>query len=98
MLAGKLAPLEVEGIAVAVVGRGPEHLHAAVVFQPAQLAVVGDVAPDQAAPLAAPRRALGPERARPQPLDRRVALAQAVEGWVDRDDIRIDVGDGRCRW
>ena len=79
MLAAELPALEVEHVAVAVVRRQPKHADAAVVLDPAQLPVVGDVAPDQVAPLRAPRRALGPERAGPQALDRRVRLRETIE-------------------
>src|SRR5207302_412175 len=54
MLAGDLASLEIERVAVAVVRRSAEDAHAIVVFEPAQLAVVRDVAPDEISPLAAP--------------------------------------------
>src|SRR5439155_8996281 len=65
VLARELAALEVERVAVAVVRRLAEHGHAAVVLQPPELPVVGDVAPDEIASLAAPRGAFRPQRARP---------------------------------
>src|SRR6266571_339677 len=48
------------------------------VFEPAKLAVIGNVAPDQIAPLAAPGRSFRPQGARPETLDRRVALSKAT--------------------
>src|SRR5215468_140349 len=98
VLAGELPALEVERVPIAVIGRTPEDGHAAIVFEPAQLAIVRDVTPDQIAPLAAPGGPLGPERPGPEPLDRRVPLSIAVEQRVDGDDVGIDVRHrGRVR-
>jgi hypothetical protein len=96
VLARELAALEVERVAVAVVRRHAEHLHASVVLEPPQLPIVRDVAPDEIAPLPAPRRAFRPERTRPQPLDRCVALPVAVEQRIDRDHVGIDVRARVC--
>ena len=97
MLAGELPALKVERVAVAVVRRHAEHRHAPIVLEPAHLPVVGDVAPDEVAALAAPRRTLGPERPRPEPLDRRVDLAEAVERRVDREDVGVhEIDVRRC--
>src|SRR5437899_3667184 len=96
MFARELAALKVERVAVAVVRRAAEDGNASVVFKPAQLPVVGNVAPDQVTPLTAPGRSLRPQSARPEPLDRRVALSKAVEHRIDGDDIRIDVGHRWC--
>ena len=61
VLARDLPSLKVEGVAVAVVGRLAEDAHMAIIFQPAQLSVVGDIAPQQVAPLAAPGRPFCPQ-------------------------------------
>src|SRR3954453_4886714 len=45
MFAGKLTALEIERVAVGIVGRRAEHADATVVFAPAHLPVVGNVAP-----------------------------------------------------
>ncbi len=95
VLAGDLPALEVEGVAVAVVRGGAEHADVAVVLDPAHLPVVRDVAPDQELADAVPRRALGPERAGPQALDRAVGLGEAIEGRLDRDDVRVPEIRGR---
>src|SRR5712692_7853638 len=95
MLAGELPTLEVERVAVAVVRRIPEHADATVVLRPAHLAIVGDVAPYQIAPLRAPRRALGPQETGVQTLDRRVGLRDGVELRVDCDDVRVPEIGGR---
>src|SRR5262245_12592086 len=97
VLARQLAALEVERVAVGVVRRLPEHGHPIVVFDPAQDPVVGDVAEDEVASLHAPRRALGPQRAGPQPLDRRVGLDVVVEARIDGEDVGIAEVGGRCR-
>src|SRR5215831_7528412 len=91
VLAGELPALEVERVPIAVIGRTPEDGHAAIVFEPAQLAIVWDVTPDQIAPLAAPDGPLGPEHPGPESLDRRVPLPITVKKWIDDDDIGIDV-------
>ena len=106
VLAGELAALEVEGVAVAVAGWIAKHGHATVVVDPAHLHVVGDVAPDQIAADAVPCRTFGPQRPRVQPLDRRVADDVAAEArssatMSDRDrhgvwpDQSRGVGSGR---
>ena len=97
VLAGELAALEVERVAVAVVRRRAEHADVPVVLDPAHLAVVRDVAPHQVAALGAPRRPFRPERAGPQPLDRRVRLPETVEHGLDREHVRVgEVGGGRA--
>ena len=77
MFAGKLAAFEIESVAVAVAGGTAECGDAAIVsdpaFDPAHLDVVGDVAPDEVAAHAIPRRTLGPGRSRVKPLDGGVA-------------------------
>ena len=60
VLARELAALEIKRVAIAVVRRHAEHTHAAVVLEPAQLPVVGDVAPHEVATLTVPRRPFGP--------------------------------------
>ena len=92
MLARDLPPLEIERIPVAVSRRLPKHGHAPVVFNPAHLSVVGNVAPHEIAALAAPCRALAPQSSSPQPLDRRIAEPQRIERGIDRDDVGIGVG------
>src|SRR5207249_4797282 len=89
MLARDLPALEIEGIAVAVVGWRAEDADLTVVVEPAQLAVVRDVAPHQVPALAAPGRPLGPQRAGPQALDRGVALYVLREQRVDDDDVGV---------
>ena len=96
VLAGELAALEVEGVAVAVVRRRAEDADAAVVLEPAQLPVVGDVAPHQVAALGIPRQAIPIHSAPgPQSLDGAVGLPQRIEARIDREDVGIgEVGRG----
>jgi len=97
MLARDLAALEVEGVAIAVVRRHAEDADLAGIFQPAQLAIVRDIAPHQIPALAAPCRALTPQRTGPQPLDRRVPLHILREQRIDDDDVGVkDIDIGRC--
>src|SRR5882724_1110621 len=95
MLARKLPAMEVEHVAVAVVGIPAKHRHVAVVLDPAHLPAVGDVAPQQVASLRVPCRALGPQRPCPQTLDGCVRLREAIEGRIDREDVRIPEIDVR---
>src|SRR5262249_32171387 len=96
VLAGELAPLEVEAVAVAGVGRLANGARMAVVLYPAQLATVGHVAPRQRAAFTGPRRAFRPQGAGPQALDGAVGLAQTIERRIDRQDVGIgEIGGGR---
>src|SRR5712691_333147 len=94
VLAGKLAALVVESVSVAVAGGIAEHGHAVVVFDPAHLYVVGNVAPHQIAPHAVPGRAFGPQCAEVQAPDDGVADDIAAEALIQRDDVGIGVLDG----
>src|SRR5213594_3487988 len=73
VLAGDLAPFPIKGIPVAVSRRVAEYAHMAVVIDPAELDVIGDVTPDQVSSNGAPGRAFRPQRAGVQTLNRRVA-------------------------
>ena len=95
VLAGDLAPLPVEGVAVAVAGRVAEDADVAILFEPAQLDIVRDVAPEEEAADPVPGRALQPEAAGPEPLDRGIPLDVLVELRGDRDNIRVRVVDRR---
>src|SRR5437879_11702962 len=68
---------------VRIPGLGLVHADVAVVLVPTERPVVRDVAPDQAAPVTHPNRALAPERtvvahAVPDALQSRVALESGV--------------------
>jgi hypothetical protein len=95
MLAGDLAALGVEGVAVAVAGRISEDGDVAVLVQPPKLAVVRDVAPDEVAAGLAPGRAFHPESAGPEPLDRGVALTEGGKPGIEDDDVGIGVALGQ---
>src|SRR5262245_46139218 len=96
VLARELAALEVESVAVAVVRRAPEDRHVTVVLEPAQLPIVGDVAPHQIPPLAVPGRPFRPQGAGPQALYRRVGLPEAIERRLDGENVRVrEVRGGR---
>ena len=94
MAKGDLPALEVEGVAVAVPrGRAEAAADVAVLLEPAQLLVVGDVRPDEVAADAVPGRAFGPERAVVEPLDRGVTEL-CPKPSVEHHDIRLGVADG----
>ena len=56
VLAGDLPALAIEGVAVGVTGRVTHHADVAVLLEPAELDVVGDVGPDQVLAHAVPGR------------------------------------------
>ena len=91
VLARELPAFVVERVAVAVAGRIAERRDAAVVFDPAHLDVVRNVAPHQIAPDAVPGRPFGPQRADVQPPDDGVADDVAAEPIVERDDVGIGI-------
>src|SRR5579863_9737078 len=72
VFAGQFPALIVEGVAVAVIRWVAEDADLAVFFGPAQLAVVGDVTPDEIAADAVPCGAFGPEGSCEEALHRSV--------------------------
>src|SRR6266550_2486681 len=72
MFARDLTSLMIERVAVAVVRRLAEHRDAAVIFDVAQLAIIGDVAPHEIASLGAPGRTFVPLAAGKEPMNCRV--------------------------
>src|SRR5215831_8760561 len=97
MLAGELPALKIERIAVAVVRRHAEYADLTVLLQPAQLAVVGDIAPHQIPALAVLGRAFAPQRTGPQALDRRITLHILRGQRIDDDDVGVEPVDIRRR-
>src|SRR5437867_13130645 len=84
---------------VRIPGLGLVHADVAVVLVPTERPVVRDVAPDQAAPVTHPNRALAPERtvvahAVPDALQPRVAL-DSGEALVTDAPRRLRLGDRR---
>jgi hypothetical protein len=93
VLAGDLAPLIVECVAVGVASRIAEAARDVIVLlEKAQLLIIRDIAPQQIPSDRVPGRAFGPQRAGVQPLDRRVAQL-VLEALVDLDDVRIRIAD-----
>ena len=64
----------------------------AVLLEPAELLVVGDVGPDEVAADCVPGGTLGPERAVVEPLDRRVAEL-GPKARVEDHDIGLGIAD-----
>ena len=91
VLARELPALVVERVAVAVPRRVAEDRDVAVLFNPAHLDVVGDVAPDQVTADSVPRRTFGPQRAGMEPLDGRVAHHVPAEAVVQGDDVGVGI-------
>ena len=96
MLAGDLAPLPVEGVAVAVARRVAEDADLTIILQAAQLDVIRDVAPQQEAAHSVPGRTLQPQSAGPQALDGRVSHPVLIKGRGHRDDVGVGIVHGWC--
>ena len=96
VLAGNLATLIVERVAVAVPAGFAEEGHAVIVLDPAHLQVVGNVTKNEVAPDAIPGAAFGPERVGVgvQSLNGRIAEFVFVEPRVQRDKVGVRV----TRW
>ena len=97
VLAGDLPALVVERVAVAVAGRVAEDADVAVLLQPAQLDVVGDVAPEQVRPT--PFQA-GPSAQSMPVCSRWIGVLPSLylrEALVERDDVRLGVARGLRR-
>src|SRR5262249_57744294 len=95
VLAGDLAALEVERVAVAVAGGIAEDGDLAVLVRAPELDVVRDVAPDEVAPDAAPGRPLGPRHAGVEALDGRVADLVLGEPGIEGHYVGVGVADRR---
>src|SRR6266446_4750402 len=93
MLARDEAPLPVTGVAVGVIGRLAEHTDCARLFSPAQHPVVGNIAPQQIAPIPKPAGAFGPQCPGVESLHRGMAEGIGLEAWVEDPDSRIWVSD-----
>ena len=91
MLARELTSFEIERIAVAVAGWVAEHRDMRVLFKPAHLHVVGNVAPDQITADTVPGRALGPECAGMEPPNHSIVDDVTPEAIVERHDVRVRV-------
>ena len=96
MLAGDLAPLPVEGVAVAVARRVAKDADLTIILQAAQLDVIRDVAPQQEAAHSVPGRTLQPQSAGPQALDGRVADPVLIKSRGDRDDVGVGIVHRWC--
>ena len=94
VLAGEQAALAIAQVAVAVIRWPAEDADLSGIFEPAQDAVVGDVAEEQIAAVAKPYGALGPARAGVEPLDRGALDIIFSEARVQNFDGGIGVGDG----
>src|SRR4051794_10843270 len=89
MLAGQLPALEVERVAVGIVGWRTEYADVAVVLRPSHLPVVGNVADEEIAALRTPCRAFRPQQTGEEALDRRIRLGHVIERRIDGDDVRV---------
>ena len=93
MLARDEAPLPVTGVAVGVIGWLTEHTDSAGLFSPAQHPVVGNITPQQIAPIPKPAGAFGPQCPRIESLHRSMSEGIGLEAWVEDPDGWIWVSD-----
>ena len=91
VFAGKLTPFEVEGVAVAVVGRVAKDAHVAIIRKPPILNVVRNITPNQITADAVPRATLSPQRSSPELLNRCVADLVSGEPLVEHDDVGVGI-------
>jgi len=91
VLAGKLAPIEVECVAIAVTARVPERGDVPVLFEESQLPIVGNITPHQILALRAPGRSLRPFRPHVMPLDGGIEYTIFLKALVHRNDVRVGV-------
>src|SRR6266498_14355 len=95
VLERNLAAAEIERVAVTVPRGLAEDADVPIIVQPAELVIVGDVAPQQIPSLRVPGGSLRPQDglaidiAVPQAGNRRVALGDIAKGWVDGQNVRI---------
>lgn len=94
VFAGNLSAFAIEGIAVAVVGWISGDADMAVFGQPAELDVIGDIAPDEIAADAAPGGSFGPEGAGVEAFDGRATDFVFGEGRIDDNHVGFGVADG----
>src|SRR5271165_434816 len=97
VLAGELATLEIERIAVGVARRTAECSDPAVLPDVAVLRVAGHVAEHQVLTLARPGWALRPLRPGPQPAHRAVARCELPERRINDDDVGVRIDRGVAR-
>src|SRR5271166_6965134 len=91
VLAGELATLEIERIAVGVARRTAKCSDPAVLPDVAVLRVAGHIAEHQVLTLARPGWALRPLRPGPQPAHRAVARCELPERRINDDDVGVRI-------
>ena len=94
VLAGDEATLAVAGVAVGEVGGLAEHADGTRLLLPLQDAVVGDVAPQQVAPVADPHRPLRPAAAGGEALHAGELEPVPLERRIERDDGGVWIARG----
>src|ERR1700685_3417706 len=82
VLAGDLAPFEIESVAVAVAGGTAKYGYMVVLFHQPHLAIVWNIAPDHKVAFTRPGRTLGPTRADEVPIDDGVEDRVFCEGFI----------------
>src|SRR5215470_94211 len=82
----------ITSVAVAIVGWAAENAYFAGIFQPAQHAVVGNVAEKQESSIAKPHRAFCPTRACVQALNGSVEYDVFSKAWIDDLDGGVRIG------
>ena len=92
--AGDEAALAVAGVAVGEVRRLAEDADRARLLLPLEDAVVGDVAPEQVAPVAEVDRALGPAAAGGEPLHAGELEPVLLEARIERDNGWVGIARG----
>src|SRR5271165_1168757 len=97
VLAGELATLEIERIAVGVARRTAECSDPAVLPDVAVLRIAGHIAEHQVLTLARPGWTLRPLRTGPQPAHGAIARCELPERRIDDDDVGVGIDRGVAR-
>ena len=96
MFAGNLPALVIEGVAIRVTDGLAKNTYMIVFVEVTELAIIGDIAPEEVVAYAIPGGAFSPKAASCKALDGGVTYFQFIEAFIEGDDIRIWVTDWVC--
>jgi hypothetical protein len=98
MFAGNLPALVIEGVAIGATDGLAENTYMVVFVEVTELAIIGDIAPEEVVAYAIPSGAFSPKVACCKALDGGVTYLQFIESFVQGNDIRVWVTDWVCAW
>ena len=98
MFAGNLPTLIIKGVAIGTTDGLTENTNMVVFVEVTELAIIGDIAPEEVVAYAIPSGAFSPKVTCCKTLDGGVTYLQFFESFVEGNDIRIWVTDWVCAW